>query len=332
MRKLFIAITLLIGFAFNGFAYDFTAVCESGQTLYYNVLSEDEKTVEVTYAEYYEAIYEQWWTYYWNVTAPEGDLIIPESVQFNESFYTVTKVGAHAFDKCDITSVTFPISVIEIGDYAFQPDPLGFVPLLTGELVLPEHLQTLGKNAFSGNRGITSVIIPNSVRKIGEGCFGSCEGLQSVTIGSGVEEIDYLAFANCTALETIIVDRAVPPTCQWSSFSWCPKDIPVLIPIGSKTLYEQAEYWNEFTNFIETGGLAIMENETNVFVAYPNPTEGEVFIDGDDINRVEVYSITGQFIKDFKTNVIDISDQESGAYLIKVIALSGSITKLIIKK
>lgn len=330
MRKLFIVLTFIIGFAVNGLAYDFTAICESGQTLYYNVLSENEKTVELTYAEYYEAVYDQWWTYYWNVTAPEGDLIIPETVQFNKSLYTVTIVGAHAFDHCDITSVMFPNSIIEIGDYAFQA-PFSLFPVMTGELVLPEHLLRLGKNAFSGNQGITSVIIPNSVRILGEGCFGSCEGLKSVTIGSGVEEIDFLAFANCLALETIIVNRAVPPTCQWSSFGWCPKDIPVLIPIGSKTLFEQTEYWNEFTNFIETAGLAIMENETNVFVAYPNPTVGKVFIDGDDIHRVEVYSITGQFIKDFKTNVIDISDQESGAYLIKVIASSGSITKQIIK-
>ena len=110
-----------------------------------------------------------------------------------------------------------------------------------------------------------------------------------------------------------------------------PKDIPVLIPVGSKTLYEQAEYWNEFTNFIETESLAVNENETDGFAVYPNPTDGEVIIDGMNIIKIEVYNITGQFIKDFKNNNIDISDQNAGMYILKVITPSGVVTKQIIK-
>lgn len=331
MRRLVI-LTLIIGLAVNGFAYDFTAVCESGQTLYYNILSESEKTVELTYAEYFDAGYYQWFTYYYGVTAPEGDLIIPETVQFSESWYTVTKVGAHAFHNCDITSVTFPNSIIEIGEGAFHANSDNLGPVMIGELILPDKLQILRGSAFSWNLGITSVRIPNSVRSIGNYCFSTCKGLKNVTIGSGVEEIGYMAFDCCSELDTIIVDRITPPVCQWSSFHWCPKDIPVLVPIGSKTLYEQAEYWDEFSNFVETETLFINENETDVISVYPNPTAGVICIDGESINRVEVYSITGQFINEFKTNTIDISDQESGVYLIKVIIPSGIITKQIIKK
>ena len=53
----------------NAFAYDFSAVCESGQTLYYNITSDTEPyTVEVTRK---------------NLATQTGNLIIPESVSYN---------------------------------------------------------------------------------------------------------------------------------------------------------------------------------------------------------------------------------------------------------
>lgn len=332
MKRIFFTLSLLIGILTNSFAYDFSAVCESGQTLYYNILSETDKTVEITYYEYFNAGYYQYETYYYGVTAPEGDLIIPEYVQFNDTQYIVVKVGDNAFHFCDISSVTFPNSIVEIGQAAFYAYYHKLVPVMTGELVLPENLQILGKEAFCWNTWISAVCIPNSVKVVGWSSFRNCIGLKRVTIGSGVEEISYEAFSGCHSLDTIIVDLATPPTCQWSSFSDVPKDIPVLVPVGSKALYELAEYWKEFTNFIETESLAVNENKSNELMVFPNPTDGEICIDGVDFNRIEIYSILGQFIKDFKNNMIDVSDQGVGTYLLKVITPSGVITKQIIKK
>lgn len=332
MKKIFITIAFMIGFIANGLAYDFSAVCESGQTLYYNILSETDKTVEITYYEYFMSYWGDYETYYYGVTAPEGNLVIPEHVQFNDNQYTVVKVGDHAFQFCDISSVTFPNSIIEIGLAAFYANFNNLMPVMVGELVLPENLQILGQQAFCWNAGITAVSIPNTLKVIGWGSFSSCHGLKRVAIGSGVEEISYEAFSGCQSLDTIIVDRRIPPTCQWSSFNNVPKDIPVLVPVGSETLYEHAEYWDEFTNFIETESLAVNENKTNDFTVYPNPTNGEILIDGLNIIKIEVYNIAGQFVKDFKINMIDISDQDAGIYIIKVITKDNIFTKQIIKE
>ena len=333
MKRLFVTLLLMTSFMASGIAYDFSAVCESGQTLYYNILSETDKTVEITYYEYFVSYWGNYATSYYGVTEPEGDLVIPEHVQFNDTQYTVVKVGNGAFYLCNnISSVTFPNSIIEIGYRAFEPDHgYGYFPVMTGELVLPESLQKLGPWAFKNNEGITAVCIPNSVKMIAAECFCGCSGLKRVTIGLGVEEIGYAAFGGCHSLDTIVVNRVTPPTCNYLPFNNVPKDIPVLIPVGSKTLYEQAEYWNEFTNFIETESLAVNENETDGFAVYPNPTDGEVIIDGMNIIKIEVYNITGQFIKDFKNNNIDISDQNAGMYILKVITPSGVVTKQIIK-
>ena len=49
-----------------------------------------------------------------------GDIVIPESITFENSKYSVTSIGYRAFDGCrGLTSVTIPNSVTSIGVGAF---------------------------------------------------------------------------------------------------------------------------------------------------------------------------------------------------------------------
>ena len=64
---------------------------------------------------------------------------------------------------------------------------------------------------------------------------------------------------------------------------------------------------------------------------YPNPTNGLIYIDY-EITNVEIYNIVGQLVTESKENVIDLSKQEAGTYILKVITPSGVVTKQIIKK
>ena len=49
-----------------------------------------------------------------------GDIVIPESITFENSKYSVTSIGDEAFDHChSLTSVTIPNSVTSIGSAAF---------------------------------------------------------------------------------------------------------------------------------------------------------------------------------------------------------------------
>ena len=63
---------------------------------------------------------------------------------------------------------------------------------------------------------------------------------------------------------------------------------------------------------------------------YPNPTNGLLYIDY-EITNVEIYNIVGQLVTESKENVIDLSKQEAGTYILKVITPSGVVTKQIIK-
>ena len=66
--------------------------------------------------------------------------------------------------------------------------------------------------------------------------------------------------------------------------------------------------------------------------AYPNPTNGLIKIEKVEIERIEAYNVFGQMVKETKENVLDLSDQETGTYIIKVITQSETIIKQIIKK
>ena len=142
----------------NAFAYDFSAVCESGQTLYYNIMSNEEPyTVEMT-CQHSSSPY-----YY---TFPTGELTIPSSVTYNGTTYSVTSIGESAFRNCsELTSATIPNSITNIGDYAF------YLCRELTSVTVPNSITSIGNYAFSNCVGLSSLTIPDSVTSIGESAF-----------------------------------------------------------------------------------------------------------------------------------------------------------------
>ena len=224
MKKLLFTLITATICGISAFAYDFSAVCESGQTLYYNIISNTEPyTVQVTYPNYY--IYTD--DYYDNYTRPTGDLTIPSSVTNNGITYLVTGIGNDAFYDCEeLTSVIIPNSVTSIGDGAFfgceRLRSINIPNSVTsiGErafaecfglttINIPNSVTSIFERAFENCIGLTSITIPNSVTIIGDYAFGACSGLSSVTIGNSVESIGEGAFHACMRLTSITIPNSV---------------------------------------------------------------------------------------------------------------------------
>ena len=167
-----------------------------------------------------------------------GDIIIPSTVTYYGTTYSVIFIGYEVFYGCsDLNSVTIPNSVTSIGDSAFKN--------CTGltSVTIPNSVTSIGGSAFSACTGLTSVnisdieawcniyfngsssnpltyannlylngnkvtdlVVPNTVTTIKPFAFNGCSGLTSVNIPNSVTEIGGWAFSGCSGLTSMVVD------------------------------------------------------------------------------------------------------------------------------
>lgn len=125
----------------------------------------------------------------------------------------IETIPVKAFTNTSIRFIDFPTKLKTIGDNAFDNR------FLTGPLVLPEGLDSIGKEAFQKNF-ITEVTIPESVRAIGQSAFYDNQSLKSVTLNNRMETINRSLFNYCKKLAVVRGGRNVKIVDQ-SAFAGC---------------------------------------------------------------------------------------------------------------
>ena len=219
MKKLF-TIVFLMALSTSIFAqyqfFDFSAVCPSGDTLYYSFI--DDTTVAVS------PPHTNWSGY----TQPTGNLIIPEVVEYEGNAYTVVSIDQHAFYQCHaLTSVEFPNTIVSI-----QEDAFSYSGLTTVEI--PNSVTTVHAWAFAHCTDLLSLTIGSSVATIETGAFRYCTNLQSI-------------YCNTPALpkyshayNLYFYDDEI--------FENVPTDIPVYVSCLAFDQFATNEQWDQFTN------------------------------------------------------------------------------------
>lgn len=190
MKRIFL-ILALCAYVFTSWAHDFEV-----NGIYYNITSSTDRTVEVTFrGNYYNSYLDEY----------SGAVSIPESVIYNGSTYSVTRIGNSAFSSCSgLTSVEIPNSV-------------------TG----------IRSSAFSSCYSLTSVVFSNSMTYIAFEAFYKCSGLTSVVIPNSVTSIGAYAFDECSGLTTLCFLGDIP-SLQAGVFNGVSSACKVYVPKGSK--------------------------------------------------------------------------------------------------
>ncbi len=329
-RKLFLQImflmTMLLSVSFNAnAAYDFEV-----DGIYYNILSSDDRTVEVTNAD--------------GGTESEsgrnsysGDVIIPQEVLYGDVTYAVTTIGERAFLRCSsLLSVEIPSSVTTIRYCGFDNCSLTSVELPSvttiGKMafcyceglvsVKAPNVITIGQEAFSGCYSLVSIEMGSSITEIGEDAFYECINLTSVEIPYSVTIIGGGAFDGCESLIEIYCKPTIPPSYLNESYAddmFSEKTYQngtLYVPVGSKGDYEVADPWCNFCNIEEldfSGVENVIAESDDITVT---TIGGTIVVGGLEAGSiVEVYSINGQRAYHGTDNVI--GNFGRGAYIVK---------------
>ena len=221
MKKL-LTITVLMALAMGGFAqnqFDFSAVCESGQTLYYRITDAEAHTVILTHPYRQEG--NPWFEgdYYEGFAKPEGEIIIPSVVTYNDTNYTVTAIDSTSFWECIITSVFMPNTVnyiapsalgacvflesisMEEGNPTYYSESNTIIRREDNALVvgcktstIPEGIEIICQQAIYAMDYSGVLTIPNSVRIIEDGAFAYNSFSGSLALPESLETLGSMAF------------------------------------------------------------------------------------------------------------------------------------------
>ena len=136
-----------------------------------------------------------------------------------------------------------------------------------------------------------------------------------------------------------------PVDYTWTSVTLSETDwqetIVDLSAYAGQTIYVGFHYYGEYLYYVYLDDFQLYNTVTDVknisetqVNIYPNPTNGIVNIEGENINKIEVYNISGKkIIETININnltSIDISDHQNGIYFIHITSDNGVLVKKIV--
>lgn len=197
-----------------------------------------------------------------------GSLIIPDSVESDGVWYTVTDIQSNAFADCGSMSIiTIPATITHIGTSAFgqvlwqmglsggafEREGLGCNSLIRTKFkgTIAEWCNIVfdgptsnpvcySKNLYINNTLVDNLVIPDGVTEIKQYAFFECSSLTSVSFPNSVKIIRSNAFARCDSLVISLPDSV--EKIEEQGFLYCLAPSEMVMPNTLDTIGFRAFY------------------------------------------------------------------------------------------
>lgn len=136
-----------------------------------------------------------------------------------------------------------------------------------GGFSIPDQVKYIEDGAFYNCTQKTgNLVFPENIIKIGDYAFYNCTGLTFILIPGKVLYIGQYAFYQCVNIQELMLRPTHPPVMGDYAFQHVTKTIPVYVSCGSKSVYQQADGWNDFLKIVDTlwYTLALQINDTTM--------------------------------------------------------------------
>ena len=151
---------------------------------------------------------------------------IPDDININGKTYEVTAIGKAAFKNTNISEITFPSALREIGESAFE----GCSSL--NKIVVPEGVKSIDDLAFADMKDLLRLELPQYIRSLGKHLiFGNTK---MISVLSNIT--DPFAIDN----GTFVMDN-----------NYTPSPATLYVPVGTKAKYEALSGWTKFIQMEE---------------------------------------------------------------------------------
>lgn len=144
-----------------------------------------------------------------------GNIIIPSSIEYNNTIYKVTSIG-EAFKGCsDLISVSVPSTVLSLENYCFANCNK------LEQVDLNSNLETIPFAAFQNCYKLSHIQLPQTVTRVSGCAFKGCYALDSFTCPESLSSIDESAFEDCGAITSFSFSNV--SSIGQSAFKGCAK-------------------------------------------------------------------------------------------------------------
>ena len=164
-------------------------------------------------------------------------------------------------------------------------------------LTLPAGITEISSYAFSSCSGLTSLTIPDRITSIGDDAFYGCSGLTSITIPNGVTQIDKNAFRDCTGLTSLTLPANIKRIGE-SAFYGCSGLTSLTIPDGvtkiGKYAFSNCSYLTSLTipssvNSLGDYAFKNCSSLQSVHVSWSTPISAGKAFNKADVSKCTLY-------------------------------------------